>query len=99
MFDLKELNPLYQERAKSHQRYVDSSLNINGKVINEDQTLNIINQYLVNNAAPTYCLVQETRSYEDVLEYVVSIEANSSKMLSPFPKYVDTDGMVRKLFI
>lgn len=96
---VKELNPLYQERAKSHQRYVCSNLNINGKVINEDQALNDINQYLVDNAAPMYCLVQETKAYEDVLTYVVSIEENSSKMLSPFPKYIDADGKVQKLFI
>jgi hypothetical protein len=43
-----------------------------------------------------YCLVQETKSYEDVLTYVASIEENSSKMLSPFPKYIAADGKVQK---
>jgi hypothetical protein len=46
-----------------------------------------------------YCLVQETKAYEDVLTYVASIEENGSKMLSPFPKYIDADGKVQKLFI
>ena len=62
---VKELNPAYQERTQSHQRYVDATLNINGKVITEQHTLNEINQYLQENEAPWYCLIKEIESYAD----------------------------------
>ena len=95
---MKELNPAYQERAQSHQRYVDATLNINGKVITEQHTLNEINQYLQENEAPWYCLIKEIESYADSIAEIAEIEDNGAKLLSPFPKYVDNEGKVQKSF-
>ena len=95
---VKELNPIYQERARAHQQYVDSSLNINGKVITDDDVLDEINQYLIDNEAPEYCLKKEIESYAEAIESIAAIEENGAKLLSAFPKYVDDDGQVQKMF-
>ena len=67
-------------------------------MITDDDVLDKINQYLIDNEAPEYCLKKEIESYAEAIESIVAIEENGAKLLSAFPKYVDDDGQVQKMF-
>ena len=93
---VKNLDERYVEKARAHQKYVDNSININSKVLNDDEMLNILNEYLKENEVGEHCLLKERTSYESVMENIASIDENGSKLLSAFPKYVNEEGILKK---
>ena len=93
---VKVLDARYAEKARAHKKYVDNSININAKVLNDDEMLNILNEYLREHEVDDHCLLQDHIPYENAIENIAKIDANGSKLLSPFPKYVNSEGMLIK---
>ena len=93
---VKELDERYAEKAIAHQRYIDNSININAKILNDDDMLHTLNEYLSSHQAPDHCLRKERLPYETTISNLAALNENDSKLLSPFPKYVAEDGTVKK---
>lgn len=96
---VQELDPRYAEKASAHQRYVERNVNISAKIITDDDNLQELSTFLMQNNAPDYCLLQERIPYEESMKNIAEINENNSKLLSSFPKYVDADNVVRKTTI
>ena len=96
---VKELDHWYTEKAIAHKRYVDKNININAKIIIYNDNIHELNIFPIKNNAPDYCLLQERIPYEETIKDIAEIIGNNSKLLLSFPKYIDTENVVRKLMI
>ena len=94
---MKYVSPLpqrFEERARSHREHNRQGININAKLITDDEFLTELNASLIRRENPNYCLLQNYTSYEEAIEWVKNIEENDCRLLSHFPKYVDKAGNV-----
>ena len=94
---VNELHPRYRERALSHQEYINKTININGKLLTDEQNLRELNEKLHERNSPDYCLIHEGINYEEAVEIIAKIEENNSLLLSPFPKFIDHEGKVKRI--
>ena len=91
------LHERYAEKARAHEEYLEKSFNINGKLLTDEDALNALNQKLIDNESPEYCLLAANDStYEENIAFVAGIQENGSKLPSRFPSYCDDDGVIKQ---
>ena len=87
------LSQRYEERARSHRDFLRNGININSRLITDDDFLAELNANLTRRGNPEYCLLQDI-AYAEAIEMIKSINENSCCLLSRFPKYVGDDGSI-----
>ena len=91
---VEKLNPRYQEKAQAHREYAEKMININARVITDNEELSELNRKLQEKGSPDYCLIHEGIAYTDAAKLISSLDTNNCKLLSKFPKYIDAEGKV-----
>ena len=90
------LNPRYADRARIHQEFIDSTININGRIINDTDFLKSLDEYLSKSKNQEYCQLQESINYQESVKKISELQENDCYLLSSFPKLIDNDGKVVK---
>ena len=58
--------------------------------------LKTLNEYLRAHQVDDHCLLKDSIAYETTMQNIAHINANGSKLLSVFPKYVNEEGVLVK---
>ena len=68
------LHERYAEKARAHEEYLEKSFNINGKLLTDEDALNALNQKLIDNESPEYCLLSANDStYKENIAFIYCI--------------------------
>ena len=95
------LHQMYDERARAHKEFIRNGVNINARLITDEEFLDELNRSLIRRENPEYCLLQRGLSYEESVEKIKSVDSNSCCLLSQFPKYINEEGgkkLIYKIF-